>query len=152
MSNKSMSKYFRMKGVDLMFLHFLQTKEQKEAFLELAHLAANADGFIHKKEQGFLQSYMQEMDMQQTVISFSSEKQLADILGNINDDHVKKIFFAEILLLIFADGDYNDDEKELTKDMKELLNLDEETCESIKNWVIRMDQLKIEGLKLILNP
>lgn len=36
--------------------------------------------------------------------------------------------------------------------MKELLNLDEETCESIKNWVIRMDQLKIEGLKLILNP
>lgn len=75
-----------------MFLHFLQTKEQKEAFLELAHLAANADGFIHKKEQGFLQSYMQEMDMQQAVISFSSEKQLADILGNINDDHVKKSF------------------------------------------------------------
>lgn len=30
--------------------------------------------------------------MQQAVISFSSEKQLADILGNINDDHVKKSF------------------------------------------------------------
>ncbi|WP_419873468.1 TerB family tellurite resistance protein [Candidatus Pristimantibacillus sp. PTI5] len=134
-----------------MFLHFLQSKEHKLAFLELAHLVANADGYVHKKEQGFLQSYMNEMEIQSSEISFSSEKQLSDIVGGLNDDHLKNIFFAEILLLIFADGDYNDDEKKLTKDLKQQFGLSDETYETIKNWVIRMDQLKIEGLKLILN-
>ena len=134
-----------------MFLHFLQSKEHKLAFLELAHLVANADGYVHKKEQGFLQSYMNEMEIQSSEISFSSEKQLSDIVGGLHDDHLKNIFFAEILLLIFADGDYNDDEKKLTKDLKQQFGLSDETYETIKNWVIRMDQLKIEGLKIILN-
>ncbi|MDQ8733589.1 TerB family tellurite resistance protein [Paenibacillus sp. LHD-38] len=134
-----------------MFLHFLQSKEHKLAFLELAHLVANADGYVHKKEQGYLQSYMNEMEITPSEVTFSSEKQLSDIVAGLNDDHLKNIFFAEILLLIFADGDYNDDEKELTKDMKQQFGLSDETYETIKNWVIRMDQLKIEGLKLILN-
>jgi DnaJ-domain-containing protein 1 len=56
------------------------------------------------------------------------------------------------LLLIFADGDYNDDEKQVTRDMKRLFGYSDETYETFKNWVIRMDQLKIEGVKLILNP
>lgn len=134
-----------------MFLHFLQSKEHKLAFLELAHLVANADGYVHKKEQGYLQSYMNEMEINPSEVTFSSEKQLSDIVAGLNDDHLKNIFFAEILLLIFADGDYNDDEKKLTKDMKQQFGLSDETYETIKNWVIRMDQLKIEGLKLILN-
>ena len=64
-----------------MFLHFLQSKEHKVAFLELAHLVANADGFVNKKERGFLQAYKDEMDIGQLDISFSSEKHLSDILA-----------------------------------------------------------------------
>ncbi|KRE25177.1 hypothetical protein [Paenibacillus sp. Soil522] len=135
-----------------MFLHFLQSKEHKVAFLELAHLVANADGFVNKKERGFLQAYKDEMDIGQLDISFSSEKHLSDIIGDLKDEHVKNIFFAEILLLIFADGDYNDDEKQITMDMKRLFGYSDETYETFKSWVIRMDQLKIEGVKLILNP
>nr|WP_317618287.1 TerB family tellurite resistance protein [Paenibacillus sp. PL91] len=138
--------------MDRLFLHFLQSKEHKESFLELAHLVANADGFVHKKERGYLQSFMEEMDIQQTDIQFSNEKQLSDIIGGLKDEHVKKIFFAEILLLIFADGDYNDDEKKITHDMKQVFGFSDESYETLKSWVIRMDQLKIEGLKLILNP
>ncbi|OMF38419.1 hypothetical protein BK133_02545 [Paenibacillus sp. FSL H8-0548] len=134
-----------------MFLHFLQSKEHKVAFLELAYLVANADGFVHKKERGYLQSYMEEMEIQQTETSFSSEKHLSDIIGNLKDEHVKHIFFAEILLLIFVDGDYNDDEKKIAMEMKQQFGFSDETYEAFKDWVIRMDQLKIEGLKLILN-
>jgi tellurite resistance protein len=107
---------------------------------------------VNKKERGFLQAYKDEMDIGQMDISFSSEKQLSDIIGDLKDEHVKNIFFAEILLLIFADGDYNDDEKQVTRDMKRLFGYSDETYETFKNWVIRMDQLKIEGVKLILNP
>lgn len=135
-----------------MFLHFLQTKDHKEAFLELAHFVANADGFVNKKERGYLQSFMDEMDMHQTEITFAPDRELSDIIGDLKDGHVKNIFFVEILLLIFADGDYNDDEKQITTDMKQLFGFSDETYESFKNWVIRVDQLKIEGLKLILDP
>lgn len=134
-----------------MFLNFIQSKEHKIAFLELAHVVANADGYVHKKEQNYLQSYMNEMDIQSSEIRFTAGKQLTDIVGSLNDEHLKNIFFAEILLLIYADGDYNDDEKKLTEDLKKLFGLSDHTYETIKDWVSRMDQLKIEGLKLILN-
>ncbi|WP_139998873.1 TerB family tellurite resistance protein [Paenibacillus paridis] len=134
-----------------MFLHFLQTKEHKEAFLELAHLVASADGFVHKKERDYLQSFMEEMEIKHTDISFSKEKQLGDIIGGLKDEHIKNIFFAEILLLIYADGDFNDDEKKITNEMKQVFGFSDETFEALRNWVVRMEQLKVEGLKLILN-
>ncbi|WP_409340722.1 TerB family tellurite resistance protein [Paenibacillus sp. MBLB4367] len=135
-----------------MFLHFLQTKEHKEAFLELAHLVAEADGFVNRKERGYLQTYMDEMNMQQPEREFAPERRLADIVGGLKDEQVKNIFFAEILLLIFADGDYNDEEKQIIKDIKQLFGFSDETYEAFKSWVVRMDQLKIEGIKLILDP
>ncbi|WP_138751288.1 TerB family tellurite resistance protein [Paenibacillus sinopodophylli] len=134
-----------------MFLHFIQSKEHKLAFLELAHVVANADGYVHKKEQNVLQSYMNEMDIQPSELQLTTGKSLKDIVGGLKDQHLKHIFFAEILLLIFADGDYNDDEKKLTADLQQLFELSDETFETIKDWVTRLDQLKIEGLKLILN-
>lgn len=135
-----------------MFLHFLQTKEHKEAFLELAYVVAKADGFVNRKESGYLRSYMDEMDMQQSDYTFPSERELSAIIGDLKDEQVKNIFFAEILLLIFADGDYNDEEKQIARDLKRIFRFSDATYESLKNWVIRMDQLRIEGIKLILDP
>lgn len=134
-----------------MFLHFLQETEHKLAFLELAHLVANADGFVNRKEQGYIRSYMDEMDISREGVDFPAPRELADIIGGIKDEQVKNIFFAEILLLIFADGDYNDDEKQLVQDMKQLLGFTDETYEAFKSWVVRMDKLRIEGMKLILS-
>ncbi|RCW42343.1 TerB family tellurite resistance protein [Paenibacillus prosopidis] len=135
-----------------MFLHFLQRKEHKEAFLELAYVVAKADGFVNRKESGYLRSYMDEMEMQESDYTFTSERELSAIIGDLKDEQVKNIFFAEILLLIFADGDYNDEEKQIARDLKRIFGFSDRTYETLKNWVIRMDQLKIEGIKLILDP
>ncbi|MBW7477573.1 TerB family tellurite resistance protein [Paenibacillus oenotherae] len=135
-----------------MFLHFLQKKEHKEAFLEIAHLVAKADGFVHRKEQGYLRAYRDEMKMPESDYEFTGERELADIIGDLKEDQVKNIFFAEILLLTFADGDYNDAEKQITQEMKRLFGFTDETYGVFKDWVIRMDKLKIEGMRLILDP
>lgn len=132
-------------------MHFLQTKAHKVAFLELAHLVASADGFVNRKEQGYIRSYMEEMNIEQTDLQLSGDKDLAEILENIKDEQVKNIFFAEILLLIFADGDFNDDEKQIEKEIQQLFGFSDETYETYRNWVSRMDKLKIEGVKLILS-
>ncbi|MCZ8520459.1 tellurite resistance TerB family protein [Paenibacillus caseinilyticus] len=128
----------------------MQTKEQKEAFLELAHLVAGADGFVNRNEQGFLRAYLAEMDMKESEYPVPAGRELSEIVAGVTDPRVKNIFFAEILLLIFSDGDYNDEEQGVVRDLQRIFGFSDETFQRYKDWVIRMDQLKIEGVKLIL--
>ncbi|MBB3110249.1 tellurite resistance protein [Paenibacillus phyllosphaerae] len=133
-----------------MFLHFLQEKAHKLAFLELAHLIANADGFVNRKEQLSLKTYMGEMDLPDTFFAVGQPREIGAIIGELQDEQVKHIIFLEILLLIFADGDYNENERSMLSELKHHFGVSEETYDVFKDWVIRMDQLKIEGMKLIL--
>ncbi|QYR19180.1 TerB family tellurite resistance protein [Paenibacillus sp. sptzw28] len=135
-----------------MFLHFLQSKEHKLKFLKLANFVASTDGFVNWKERGYIRSFVNEMDLQETDMLYSPKSDLSEIIGDLKDQQVKNIFFAEILLLIFVDGDYNDDEKQIVKDIKQLFGFSDATYETFRNWVIRMDKLKIEGMSLILDP
>jgi tellurite resistance protein len=135
-----------------LFLHFLQSKEQKLKFLKLANFVASADGFVNWKERGYIRSFVNEMDLQETDMLYSPKSDLSEIIGDLKDQQVKNIFFAEILLLIYADGDYNDEEKQIVKDIKQLFGFSDATYETFRNWVIRMDKLKIEGMSLILDP
>jgi tellurite resistance protein len=144
--------YFETGELAALFLHFLQSKEHKLKFLELANFVASADGFVNWKERGYIRAFVNEMDLQDSEILYSPKNDLSEIIGDLRDEQVKNIFFAEILLLIFSDGDYNDEEKQIVKDMKELFGFSDATYEAFKNWVIRMDKLKIEGLRLILDP
>ncbi|EFM10808.1 hypothetical protein PaecuDRAFT_2055 [Paenibacillus curdlanolyticus YK9] len=132
-----------------MFLHFLQQNEHKKAFLELANIVANADGFVNLKERGGLRMIAAELGL--PAAAAATSRSLRDILGCVQDEHVQHIFIVETLLLCYADGDYNDDEKELIMEMKRLFGISEEKYEAIKDWVIRVDKLKTEGVKLILN-
>ncbi|MFE5317971.1 TerB family tellurite resistance protein [Paenibacillus sp. NPDC056579] len=134
-----------------MFLHFLQSREHKKAFLELAQVVAQVDGFVSGKERGYLHTFMDEMNMSQDLQVISEARKLPDIVEDLKEDHVKDIVFMEILLLMYVDGDYNDEEKQIVKDLKELFGFSDEKYEAFRSWVIRMDQLKIEGMKLILN-
>lgn len=130
-----------------MFLHFLQQREHKEAFLELANIVANADGFVNLKEKGGLRMIAAELDL--TVAATS--RSISDILGCVQDERVQHIFLVEILLLCYADGDFNDDEKNVIMEMKQRFNISDDKYEAFKAWVIQLDRLKIEGVKLILD-
>ncbi|WP_239615051.1 TerB family tellurite resistance protein [Cohnella mopanensis] len=138
-----------------MFLHFIQAQEHKDAFLELAQIVAKADGYVSGNEARYLRAFRIEMGMEEEakqVTPFPSKRELSDIIGGIQDEQIKNVIFAEIFLLVFADGDYSDDEKQIVMEMKRLFGYSEEVYEKFKNWVIRQDELKIEGIKLILDP
>ncbi|WP_256760962.1 TerB family tellurite resistance protein [Cohnella sp. WQ 127256] len=135
-----------------MFLHFIQSKEHKEAFMDLAQLVAKADGYISGNEERYLQSFRNEMNMEVDMKQSASERNLSDIIESIKDEQVKNIFMVEILLLVFSDGDYSEDEQQIVLEMKRIFGISDETYDSYKKWVIRVEQLKVEGLKLILNP
>ncbi len=134
-----------------MFLHFLEDIEHKRSFLELAHLVAAADGFVNRNERNYLRSYMEELDLPQGEAQIEAGRKLEDIVGHLKDEQVKNIFFAEILLLTFADGDYNDDEQVIVQEMRRLFGLSDAAYEKFKEWAIKVDQLKVDGMKLILS-
>ncbi|WP_253944995.1 TerB family tellurite resistance protein [Paenibacillus sp. NEAU-GSW1] len=125
--------------------------EHKVAFLDLAHTVAKADGFVNPKEKGYIQAFMHEMNIQQAEYHFDDNRDIEEMISQVQEEQVKHIFFVEIMLLVYADGDYNDDEKEIARKLQRLLGLSDSTYLKFKDWVIRMDQLKIEGIKHILS-
>ncbi|MFC4305087.1 TerB family tellurite resistance protein [Cohnella boryungensis] len=135
-----------------LFLHFLETRSHKQAFLELAHAVANADGFVSGSEMRYLRSVMAEMGMEENVRQVAPRRTLAEILEEVREPQLRHLFFVEILILAYADGDYSEDEKEIVMDMKRQFNISDEAYETFKSWAIQYDQHKIEGMKLILNP
>jgi len=44
-----------------MYLHLLQKPEHKIAFMRLARLLADADGFVARNERSYLQACMEEL-------------------------------------------------------------------------------------------
>lgn len=135
-----------------MFLHFLETDTYKTAFLELAYIAAKADGFVTRNEEGALRSFMAEMSMSEEDLAFGSRRSVEEILNGIDDSRVKRIYFLEILMLVYSDGNFNDDEKEIVTDMKRLIGVSDDAYAAYKHWVERLGKLKVEGLQLILEP
>jgi len=135
-----------------LFLHFIQEREHREAFLELAHAVANADGFVSGNEKRYLQGVRTELGMEDRLRVVPRHRELSEILSGIRDRRVQHLFFLEILLLAFADGDYCDEEKQIVMDMKRTFGVPDETYEAFKSWAIEYDRLKTQGMQLILNP
>jgi len=133
-----------------LFLHFLQGREQREIFMELAHAVANADGFVSGNEKRYLQSVGFELGLEDLRI-VKPTRELKEVLSEITDRQVQQLFFLEILLLAYADGDYCDEEKQIVMDMKEAFGISEETYEEFREWAISYDRLRAQGMQLILN-
>ncbi|MBN2981341.1 MULTISPECIES: hypothetical protein [Cohnella] len=136
-----------------MFLHFIEDREHKEAFLELAHRVATSDGFVNRNEWNYIRSWKLELGMEDWEPDAGKrERTLAEMIGCVKEEQVKNIFFAEVLLLIFADGTFNDEEQRIAGEMKKLFGYSDDIFEAFMGWVARMGQLKVEGMQLILDP
>ena len=135
-----------------LFLHLLQSPEHKIAFLQLAHIVAKADGFVARNERGYLRAFMEEMEIYELEAPLEEDLPLEALAERVRDEQARNIFIAEILLLVFADGRYDEKERRIVADLKRAFGYSEAGYEAIKDWVIRMDRLRTEGVKLILDP
>ena len=74
---------------------------------------------------------------------------LSEIMQHFTDEQTKNIVFVEILALIFADGNYAEEEKMIIKEIKEEFGFSPDKYERYKNWVQRFNELYSEGAKLV---
>lgn len=134
-----------------MFLHFIVDREHKEAFLDLAHRIATSDGFMNRNERNYIQGWKHELGLDEWDFEAKADLSTAELVGNLKDERIKHIFLAEMLLLIFADGNFTDEEKRIADEMKQLFGYDDEIMSKFIHWVEQMNKLRIEGMKLILH-
>lgn len=134
-----------------LFLHFIVEREHKEAFLELALRIANSDGFVNRNELNYIKGWAFELGLDDWQPTLDSDRPLADLVGHLQDERLKHIFIAEILLLIYSDGNYSDQEKAIAAELQRLFGYDEATFNQFLDWAAQMNNLKVEGMKLILH-
>ncbi|RIX51540.1 TerB family tellurite resistance protein [Paenibacillus nanensis] len=134
-----------------MFLHFIEERAHKEAFLELAHRISKSDGFVNRNERNMIQSWMHELGIEKWEPGASSQLTTAELVGNLKDERLKHIFLAEMLLLILADGSYFDAEIQIADEVRRLFGLDEAGFNKFKDWAEQVNKLMVEGMKLILS-
>ncbi len=105
-----------------MFLRELSKKE-KEAFISLSVYVSKSNGFFAEEEKKKMEEYCREMEIplfeMDNVISL---EEIVDVFKNSNL-HIKKVVLLESLGLVYADGLYDEKEKNFIKEYAEKIGL-----------------------------
>ena len=136
-----------------MYLHLLQKTEHKIAFMRLARLLAGADGFVARSERSYLHAFMDELGMAgEAAPDALHAADMETWLTSVQDEQVKHVFLAELMLLVLADGSMGEHELRILEEVKRVFGISDDVFERFKDWAYRMDHLRTEGVKLILDP
>jgi tellurite resistance protein len=130
-----------------MFLQELTT-EEKVAFLELAHIIANSNGIIDESEQKMLDSYDLEMGLDLKIEDLN-ELSLSTIVPIFKSERTKRIVFLEAIAIAFADGIYDEEQKNLIQELKIAFNISDEDYQEFKGWIIKVNSLYAQADELV---
>lgn len=114
-----------------MFLDMLN-KDEKEWFLDLAIKAAEANGDVAQEEIQMLRTFAAELNIPART---KTDRELNDILKDFSENSSKKskkIVLFEIIGILFADSEFDDEEKKYLDKVTTVLDLDD----SVKNEMI----------------
>lgn len=134
-----------------MYLALLNEKE-KEMFLDVAFNLVAVDGNYSDEEKAVINGYCQEMQCifdEKTMVK-PMDVLIKDIKSNSNN-RIKKIFVFELIGLALADGNYDEDERELINKLEMEFDIGlgfAKKCEDILNEYIafqtKLNQLILE--------
>ena len=107
-----------------MLLTELKTKEEKNAFWNLAHTVALADGSMGYAEQILINMYQAEMeiDSQQPL----QKSSITDACRAFTEQHKKKIVLMNLFYLAYADGYNSDRQKTILDSIRRELSVNPE--------------------------
>lgn len=130
-----------------MFLNRLE-KEEKIAFLELAHYIAKSDNDFSESEKEIISKYCVEMEIDNIALdenSFDLDKSLS----KIKDKRSQKIVLLEIMALIYSDNHMHIEEKKILDSIVEKFGLNETLSVVYGEWAKSILALFIQGNALI---
>ncbi len=131
-----------------MFLNRLNLTE-KGAFVSMAFHAAKANGQVEEEEKIMIGEYCKEMGLTlPDDVTVKPMNELMDVYSNSDLQH-KKIVVLEIIGMMYADGEYDNDEKEFVKSLAQKLELSTATLDEIELALEKYIEVTRELVKCI---
>ncbi len=130
-----------------MFLNRLE-KEEKIAFLELAHYVARSDNDFSLSQKDIINNYCIEMQIED--ISFNvKEFDIYNTLGKITNKKSQKIVLLVIMALIYSDSFLHKEEWKVSEKILEGFNLNYHLATVYGEWAKAILSLYIQGNALV---
>ncbi len=123
------------------------SSEQRQALLRLAHNVMVSDGLLDPNEEGMLDEFKREMDLQPT-----AELEYLELSGiETVFDSRKSRFIAliNLLRLSYADGAFEIEEECLLKEICRTFQVNDADFLLLDNWVRRLIALEDEARALM---
>ncbi len=123
------------------------SQQQREALLGLAHNVVVSDGLLDPNEEGMLEDFKREMDMDQSVEPEYRELQGIDQVFATHESRC--IALINLLRLSYADGAFEIEEECLLKEISQVFGISTEDFMLLDNWVRRLLALEEEAQQLM---
>ena len=119
-----------------MFLNRLDNDE-KNLFVSLAAIAANTNGVVTSEEHHMIEEYCREMNIASFDLARTTKyEEIITCYSNSNEQH-KKIVILELIGLMYADGEYDEEEKRFVSDFSSRIGIDGSYVEMIETALIK---------------
>ena len=109
--------------------------EQKDLFLQLAVVAAKANGKFDETEQEMLIKFANEMNIEPKSESGRSFDELVDELAKISSKKEKKIILFEAIGILNSDGEFDEKEAEYLANVAKKFDISKEDLEYMMSLV-----------------
>lgn len=130
-----------------MFLNRLK-KEEKKAFLQLAHHVARSDGDFNDNEELIIEKYCMEMQIENVLFNEESFD-IYNVLDNFKTNRSKKIVILELMALIYSDNYLHEEERVVLEKILEEFDLSYSLSIVYTEWAKTMLSLYKQGNALI---
>lgn len=129
-----------------MWLSALQP-DQRKALLGLAHNVVVSDGLLDPNEEGMLEEFKREMELNPNVEAEYLE--LSGIEQTFDSRKSRFIALLNLLRLSYADGAFEIEEECLLKEVSQVFGVSDEEFLLLDNWVRRLCALEDEARTLL---
>jgi len=123
-------------------------KDEKEAFLELAHYVARSDGDFSGKQKEIIMTYCFEMQIDD--VDYSIDRfDLHKVLDRFETDKSKKVVLLEIMALIYSDNMVHNEEQKVIDSMLEFFSFSNDLAKLYLEWTKTILAVSEQGKLLI---
>ncbi len=121
--------------------------EQRQALIGLAHDVVVSDGLLDPNEEGMLDEFKREMEL--NVATESEYLELDGIEGIFDTRKSRLIALLNLLRLSYADGAFEIEEECLLKEISRAFDVTDDDFMLLDNWVRRLVALEDEARSLV---
>jgi len=136
------------KGDMDMFLNVL-SNEERISFAQLLFEVAHADGHFTVDEELQIDVYLTEMGIGREVIE-GKHLAISELIQKLAmaSESVRRSVYIELVALVFADGDYSSNEKEIIEEMQAAFSFTDQFREEVISWVNEITPIYLKGYAL----